>query len=283
MENRDPKQNDPEVLRTGTPSDRAGAGAAASLQTPNPEHPPVPTFKVGAVLGGRYEILRELGEGGMGAVYQARDRELDRIIALKTVRPDLAQSASSLQRFKQELILARQITHRNVIRIYDLGESEGIKYITMEYIDGKDLRFAIREKLPVEQLVEIVKQICNALQAAHAEGVIHRDLKPQNIMRDKNGRVVVMDFGLARSLETAGLTQSGALVGTLEYMSPEQALGQQIDHRSDIFALGIIFYELLTGQAPYKADSAIASLVRRTQEPAVPPIELDQSIPEDIS
>src|SRR5262249_39733616 len=146
--------------------------------------------------------------------------------------------------------LARQVTHRNVIRIYDLGESDGIKYITMEYVDGHDLRFAIREKLPVERVVEIVKQICQALQAAHSEGVIHRDLKPQNIMRDKNGRIVVMDFGLARSLETAGLTQSGALVGTLEYMSPEQALGQQIDHRSDIFAMGIIFYELLTGEAP---------------------------------
>src|SRR5215471_15495669 len=143
MENRDPKKIDPELLGATIAGDRGAAGAAASLQTPNPERPPVPTFKVGAVLGGRYEILRELGEGGMGAVYQARDRELDRTIALKTVRPDLAQSASSLQRFKQELILARQITHRNVIRIYDLGEADGVKYITMEYVDGKDLRFAI--------------------------------------------------------------------------------------------------------------------------------------------
>ena len=166
MENRDRKTNDPEMIGAGLPSDRGGTGAAASLQTPNPERPPVPTFKVGSVLASRYEILRELGEGGMGAVYQARDRELDRLIALKTVRPDLAQSASSLQRFKQELILARQVTHRNVIRIYDLGEADGIKYITMEYVDGKDLRFAIREKLPIEQVVEIVKQICHALQAA---------------------------------------------------------------------------------------------------------------------
>jgi eukaryotic-like serine/threonine-protein kinase len=283
MENRDRKKNDPEAAGATMSGDRGGAGAAASLQTPNPERPPVPTLIVGSVLAARYEILRELGEGGMGAVYQARDRELDRLIAVKTVRPDLAKSPSSLQRFKQELILARQVTHRNVIRIYDLGESDGIKYITMEYVDGKDLRFTIREKLPVEQVVEIVKQICHALQAAHSEGVIHRDLKPQNIMRDKNGRVVVMDFGLARSLETAGLTQSGALVGTLEYMSPEQALGQEIDHRSDIFAMGIIFYELLTGEAPYKADSAIASLVRRTQESAVPAMELDQSIPEEVS
>src|SRR5579884_2973663 len=181
----------------------------------------------GTVFGSRYEILRVLGEGGMGAVYQARDRELDRTIALKVIRPELAGNPAILQRFKQELILARHITHKNVVRIYDLGEADGIKFITMEYVDGEDLRTLLKRhgKFSPKDAVRIVEQVCRALDAAHAEGVIHRDLKPQNVMEDRQGRIVVMDFGLARSLEEPGMTQTGALVGTLEYMSPEQALG----------------------------------------------------------
>jgi serine/threonine protein kinase/Flp pilus assembly protein TadD len=221
----------------------------------------------------------------MGAVYQALDIELDRTIALKVIRPELAGNPEILQRFKQELILARHVTHKNVIRIYDLGEAGGTKFITMEFVEGEDLRTLLRErgKFPPDQAVEIVRQVLSALDAAHAGGVIHRDLKPQNIMRDRNGRIVVMDFGLARSFEAAGMTQTGALVGTLEYMSPEQALGTELDQRSDLFALGLIFYELLTGKVPYKADSAIASLMKRTQERAVPPSEIDAEVPQALS
>src|SRR5205085_4055271 len=183
-------------------------------------------FPPGTVLGSRYEILCVLGEGGMGAVYQARDRELDRLIALKVIRPELAGNPAILQRFKQELILARHVTHRNVVRIYDLGEADGIKFITMEYVDGEDLRSLLKHlgKFSPTDSVQVIEQVCRALDAAHAEGVIHRDLKPQNIMRDKQKRIVVMDFGLARSLEGDGMTQTGALVGTMEYMSPEQAV-----------------------------------------------------------
>jgi serine/threonine protein kinase/Tfp pilus assembly protein PilF len=236
----------------------------------------------GHVLGGRYEILELLGQGGMGAVYKARDREVDRLVALKVIRPELAGHPDVLRRFKQELILARQVTHKNVIRIFDLGEAEGAKFISMEYIDGRDLKsiHAERGKLQPEEAAEIIEQVCLALDAAHAEGVIHRDLKPQNIMVDKHGRVVVMDFGIARSKELSGLTQTGDLVGTPEYMSPEQAKGEEIDSRSDLFSLGIILYELLTGISPYEATTPVVALLKRTQERAVPPDKLDPAIPE---
>jgi len=239
----------------------------------------------GILFGGRYEILGVLGQGGMGAVYKARDRELDRLIALKVIRPELATDPGILQRFKQELILARNVTHKNVIRIFDLGEAEGIRFISMEYLEGEDLRTLLRRqgKLSPKEAIPIVEQVCRALDAAHSEGVIHRDLKPQNIMREKNGRVVVMDFGLARSLGEAGMTQTGAIVGTLEYMSPEQALGTSLDQRSDIFSVGLIFYELLTGKAPYDADTAIASLMKRTREEARAASEVDSSVPKSLS
>src|SRR5438309_641133 len=225
-------------------------------------HAGQPMLEPGAILAQRYEILQILGEGGMGAVYKAMDRELSRPVALKVIRPDLAGNQAILDRFKQELLLAREVTHKNVIRIYDLGEAEGMKFITMEYVEGKDLRTLIHEqtKLAPEEAVEIMQQVCRALEAAHSVGIIHRDLKPQNVMRDKSGRILVMDFGLARTLEGDGMTQTGALVGTMDYMSPEQALGKELDQRSDLFALGLIFYELLTGKMPYKADSVVASL-----------------------
>jgi eukaryotic-like serine/threonine-protein kinase len=239
----------------------------------------------GTLLANRYEITALLGEGGMGAVYKANDRELNRPVALKVIRPDLARNQSIIDRFKQELLLAREVTHKNVIRIYDLGESEGRRFITMEFVEGEDLRtFMLRkQKLSPGEAVEIIEQVCRALEAAHTAGVIHRDLKPQNLMRDKSGRILVMDFGLARTLEGDGLTQAGALLGTMDYMSPEQALGKPLDQRSDIFAIGLIFYELLTRKMPYVADSAVASLLKRTTERAVPVVAHDPTIPPALS
>ena len=251
-----------------------------------PTRPQVnPILEVGDVLGGRYEILQLLGEGGMGAVYKARDRELDRPVALKLIRPELASSSAMLARFKQELLLSRQVTHKNVIRIYDLGDADGVKFITMEFVEGRDLRSIIHEKqkLSPQESVEIMQQVCQALEAAHSVGVIHRDLKPQNIMREDSGRILVMDFGLARTMEGDRMTQTGALVGTMEYMSPEQALGQQLDQRSDLFTAGLILYELLTGKMPFKAESALASLIKRTQERAIPVSDLDNTIPGRLS
>lgn len=235
----------------------------------------------GTLLAGRYEILQLLGRGGMGAVYKARDKELDRLVALKLIRPELARNPEMLRRFKQELILARQVTHKNVIRIFDLGQSDGIKFITMDFVEGQDLRALLGErgKFPPAEAAKIMLQICRALEAAHAEHVIHRDLKPQNIMLSQNGRVYVMDFGIARSAHLPGMTQTGALIGTPEYMSPEQARGEKLDERSDIFSLGVIFYEILTGKSPYASDTPLATLWKRMQEPVAPPSELEPDLP----
>src|ERR1700758_2036155 len=266
----------PMIDAPAKPAPRARAGTTHAGQ---------PMLEPGAVFAQRYEILEILGEGGMGAVYKAMDRELSRPVALKVIRPDLAGNQAILDRFKQELLLAREVTHKNVIRIYDLSEAEGMKFITMEYIEGEDLRTLIREKKKFSPAaaVEIMQQVWRALEAAHSVGVIHRDLKPQNVMRDKTGRILVMDFGLARNLEGGGMTQTGALVGTMEYMSPEQALAKDLDQRSDLFSAGLIFYELLTGQMPYRADSALASLIRRTQERAVSVQDYDKTIPAALS
>src|SRR5579864_6391678 len=268
--------------------------APVTGQKPPPDRdsapPPASTFgspilPPGMVIGNRYQILQILGEGGMGAVYKAKDLELNRVIALKVIRPELASNPEILQRFKQELILARQVTDRNVIRIFDLGEAAGIKFITMEYVEGQSLYQILKEKgkLPVSEAINIMRQMLSGLQSAHREGVIHRDLKPGNIMRDGQGRVVVMDFGLARSLAGDGMTRTGTMMGTMEYMSPEQAQAKELDARSDIFTLGLICYELLTGKTPYHADSVVASLLKRVQERAVPASDWDASIPQPVS
>jgi serine/threonine protein kinase/Flp pilus assembly protein TadD len=320
MDERDRRDNDsdsPTMPGTRLPADFVGAGALTPPPLSNaplsdaptlPHGTPIPgakpalrpsssstpavssisaflSLQPGVLFGERYEILGVLGQGGMGAVYKARDRELDRLIALKVIRPELATDPAILQRFKQELILSRNVTHKNVVRIYDLGEAEGIRFISMEYVDGEDLRTILRRegKLSPKDAIAVVEQVCRALDSAHSEGVIHRDLKPQNIMRDKHGRIVVMDFGLARSLGDSGLTQTGAIVGTMEYMSPEQALGGTLDQRSDIFSVGLIFYELLTGKAPYEADTAIASLMKRTREQARSASDVEASVPRSLS
>jgi len=269
----------------GTAVGRTEAWSVAVTPRPASEAASKGQLEPGTILADRFEILQLLGQGGMGAVYKGRDMELERLVALKLIRPDLASHPEILRRFKQELILAREVTHRNVIRIFDLGQAQGIKFITMEYVEGRDLRGLIHEKgkFTTEDAVPIVLQICAALDAAHHAGVVHRDLKPQNVMVDKDGRVYVMDFGIARSLETPGMTQTGALMGTPEYMSPEQAKGEKVDARSDLFALGIIFYEMLTGISPFKADTAMAMMFKRTQERATSLSQLNIGVPPVIS
>ena len=266
----------------GVASSSSSGSDAPTIDT---RRPPAQSLSMSKVLGGRYEILQKLGEGGMGAVYKARDHEVDRLVALKVIRPDLTANPEILHRFKQELVLARQITHKNVVRIYDLGEAEGVKFITMEYVDGEDLRTILRRsgKLAPAEAVSVMQQVCRALDACHSEGVIHRDLKPSNVMRDKAGKVLVMDFGLAHNAEAGGLTQTGVLLGTLEYMSPEQGQGMEIGPTSDIYSAGLIFYELLTGKAAYDAQSAMASLMKRIQERAIAASVVEKSVPRTLS
>jgi eukaryotic-like serine/threonine-protein kinase len=259
----------------------------------------------GSVLGGRYEILKTLGAGGMGSVFQARDNEVDRIVALKVIRPELAGSAEILQRFRQELVLAQQITHRNAVRIYDLAVADGVRFISMEYIDGQELRDVLdkRGKLPPKEAAEIMLQVCYGLAAAHKQGIVHRDLKPQNIMIDKQGRVAVMDFGLAGSTETAVLleqampsssnaslsgesailTRVGSLLGTPRYMSPEQARAEKIDLRSDLFTVGLILYELTVGKMPTRQKGLAEMLGERGAKQMPPPIEANPQLPRALN
>ncbi|HBY60548.1 MAG TPA: hypothetical protein DEH78_12055 [Solibacterales bacterium] len=242
------------------------------------------TLQPGAVLGDRYEIVKLLGQGGMGAVYQARDRELDRLVALKTMRPELASKSNIVARFKQEVVLTRQVTHPNVIRIFDFGSAGRLRFLTMEYLEGQDLEQLLKSKRldPLES-ARLLRQVCRGLEAAHAEGVVHRDLKPQNIRIDPRGRVAVMDFGLAFQMETTGMTRTGMIMGTPDYMSPEQAMGQRGDQRSDIYAVGVIFFQMLTGKVPFESDTIVGALVARTREPARAPLEVDSSVPEPLN
>jgi eukaryotic-like serine/threonine-protein kinase len=261
-----------------------GTGWSVPVQKLTASNPNI-SLQAGMLLGERYEIMKQLGEGGMGAVYKARDHELERLVALKVIRPELAGHPDILRRFKQELILARQVTHKNVVRIFDLGTADGLKFITMDYVEGRDLKSIINErgKIPVAETVPIVQQICRGLEAAHVEGVVHRDLKPQNVMVDDAGRVWLMDFGLARSMESSGMTRTGVLMGTPDYMSPEQARAEKVDARSDLFSLGIIFFEMLIGRLPFQADTLMAKLLQRVKERAVAVHELDPSIPVEVS
>ena len=254
----------------------------------------------GTVWGNRYEIERSLGEGGMGAVYLARDREIDRHVALKVIRPQMAGDPAILRRFRQELVLARKVTHPNVVRIFDLGVYGGLRCISMEYIDGRQLSALLEEKgrLAPREAAEIILRVCRGLAAVHAEGVVHRDLKPANIMIAADDRAVLMDFGIARAGDspTVGdgarpqslasqeaMTQIGALLGTPRYMSPEQARGEVVDTRSDLFAIGLILYELLTGDVPFQAKTLRETLQKRSLESAPAPTTRNPAIPKRLS
>ena len=241
----------------------SGGGAAAP--------PAYEALRPGSRLGSRYSILSVLGEGGMGAVYKAQDLGLQRTVALKVIRPALATKAAVLERFKREILLASKISHKNVVRIHDLGEIGDLKFISMAYVEGTNLEALIQREgpLPADRAVPLVRQIAEALQAAHDAGVVHRDLKPQNILIDTERNAYIADFGISRSLEHGGtMTETGALVGTLAYMSPEQARGETPDHRSDIYSFGLIVYEMLTGKLPFEADNPLSVLMKRTQQDA---------------
>ncbi|MHB8639027.1 MAG: protein kinase domain-containing protein [Candidatus Acidiferrales bacterium] len=241
----------------------------------------------GDELGERYRIEGLLGQGGMGRVYKAYDKELDRTIALKVLQPELTTDPNAMQRFKQELLLASRISHKNILRIHDLGEADGVKFISMAYVEGKDLHHLLREegKLPTARAQKIAEQLCEALDAAHSEGVVHRDLKPQNILMGKNDHVYVSDFGLAKSLEAsaAGMTRTGQYLGTPKYMAPEQVEAKPVDNRTDLYALGLILYEMVTGEEAFKGDSTLQIMYRRVKEKPPNPKQVNPELPDNLT
>ncbi len=250
-----------------------------TMETPKKE------LTTGSTFAGRYQVIEELGKGGMGRVYKAHDTKIKEKIALKLIKPEIAKDKKTIERFSNELRLARKIRHKNVCGMFDLGEEKGTHYITMEFVPGEDLRSSIRRfgQLPIGKSISIAKQICEGLAEAHRLGVVHRDLKSNNIMIDKEGNVRIMDFGIARSLEAKGITGAGVMIGTPEYMSPEQVEGEEVDQRSDIYSLGIILYEMVTGRVPFEGDTPFSIGVKHKSEMPQNPKELNTQISDDLN
>jgi serine/threonine-protein kinase len=237
----------------------------------------------GSSFGARYRIESLLGEGGMGSVYKAYDSDLGRTVALKLVKPELATSPQIMSRFKQELLLASKISHKNILRIHDLGDVNGVKFITMAFVEGSDLYNLIEKTggLAFDRALKFAKQLCGALQAAHDEGVVHRDLKPQNILVDQSDNLYVSDFGLAKSLapDLTAMTRVGQVLGTPRYMSPEQVEAKDVDHRSDLYSLGLIFYEMFTATLPFRAESTLQLMYKHVNEAPVDPRTVRPDLP----
>jgi serine/threonine protein kinase len=233
-----------------------------------------------APLSPRYDILAEAGHGSMGNVYQARDRETGEIVALKLLKREIASDQAMMDRFKNELLFARKITHKNVCRVHEFNRIGGIAYTSMEFVEGESLRSVLNRfgGLPLRKAIDLVLQICSGLEEAHAQGIVHRDLKPENVMIDAQCNVKIMDFGIARSME-AVTRLTGSMVGTPAYMAPEQVAGKPVDYRTDIYALGLIVYEVFTGKPAFHAENAVAVALKQMRESPTPPHEIEPSVP----
>ncbi len=259
------------------------AGATSPAGTGNRD------LSVGHFFAGRYRIESILGRGGMGVVYKATDAQLDETVAIKTLPGDvMTRSPEDLERFKREIRLARKITHRNVLRTFDYGEAEGVYFISMEYVRGYTLNELIDEapsrQMPPRATMGIARQICRGLHAAHEQGIIHRDIKPQNVLIDAKGEVKLMDFGVARMTEASeAMTQAGLIVGTPHYMSPEQVQGKTLDPRTDVYAMGVLLYEILVGRRPFESTSLTGILTAHIMEKARPPIDLRPDVGREVN
>jgi serine/threonine protein kinase len=272
-----------DVPDAGSPPDRTISGTIRS-SNPAPQPPSRSDFDLApnvlAALGQRYEILAEAGHGSMGNVYKARDRETGETVALKLLKPEIASDQAMMDRFKNELLFARKITHKNVCRVYEFNRVGSVAYTSMEFVEGESLRSVLNRfgALSQKKATDLAVQICSGLKEAHVQGIVHRDLKPENVMIDGSGNLKLMDFGIARSME-AVTRQTGAMVGTPAYMAPEQVSGSPIDYRTDIYSLGLMLYEMYTGKPAFSAENAIAVALKQMREDPPRPSEIEPSVP----
>jgi serine/threonine protein kinase len=224
---------------------------------------------IGTLIGERFRLEEKVGSGGMSSVYRAYDPTLERSVAIKLMHRDISSDPAQLERFRREARAVAQLNHPHVVTVIDAGEDEGAPYIVFEYVEGETLKERIRRlgRLPIDEAIAYAIEIGRALECAHAHKLVHRDVKPQNVLIDRDGRAKVTDFGIARSMEAQGLTATGRVLGTTDYVSPEQALGHEVTEQSDIYSLGVVLYEMLTGEAPFKADTQVAVAMKHVREP----------------